>query len=231
MNTKDQSMTDKSKADPKAATAKNDTPTLPAQLEETEIYYDDHHEGVSGAALIDGNRPVTFKLDHKKGFFHPADDDTERYDSLDAVLVNARIYYSKFGVKGPACTSDNGKQGFDREKQIKVTCTECPFYYGIKDFQGQGQCTLRTTVQMVALIEGRPACIQANFSQSSTFGFKQYLEKLRRKGKEFRRVTTRLASRFVNGANPFYAAEFKLHSDTPCVDISPFLDDGEGKAV
>lgn len=204
----------------------NNSKNLPATADSvTAVIFDDHHEGVTGASLADAGRPTTFKLDHKKGKYYPLDDDEERYESLDVVIVNARLAYRKFGNNGPACSSDDGKTGYDVEKKTHVQCDACPFFYGLENFQGQGQCSLGLTMQAVACIDGKSLPIVMNLSQSSARGFTQYLKKLERKGLKIREVTTKLASRYINGKMmSYYAAEFKLPDDhKPVVDITPYL--------
>jgi len=187
------------------------------------VYYDETHEGVSGAGLAGAGRPTSFKLDHRKGHFFPVDDEDEKYPYLDLVIIRARMYYRKFGERGLACSSDNGKFGYDNDKKGQVECEKCPFFYGLTDFKGDGKCSLGLTVQGLADIDKKVIPVQFNFSQSTARSFAPFLKKLERKQQVLRNVTVRLGSRHVASSTPYYAGEFKVISDKAFVDISPYL--------
>lgn len=205
--------------------------------EVVDVFFDESQEGVTGSKLAGEGRPQLFKLDHKKGHLHPIDDDTERYDSLLGVIVNARTYYRRFGPSGVVCESDNGQEGYDNDLKKKIKCRptlgadgkptfECGFSFAKDDFVGNGKCSLGLQIQMVAMLDGQATPIQLNMSASSAREFSKYLDKLKRKNLKMRGVTTKVSSKYIKGRqNQYYAGKFEVEDEDPCVDISELVND------
>ena len=206
-----------------------DNETLPAEVDSEEVadvFFDEAHSGVTGTALADEGRPQLFKLDHKKGKYHPWDDDEEKYDDIVGVIVNARSYYRRFGPSGVSCESDNGIEGYDQDLKQKISCEpdSCKEYSYKLTGNIQGQCGLGLQIQMVAMLDGDPMPLQLNMSATSARAFATYLKKLKRKKQTVRCVTTKLSSRFIKGRfQDYYAGKFEVEDEEPCVDISALL--------
>lgn len=205
-------------ADEKTETTVENETGLVAKEPEMLVHVDDLFEGGSGLDLIDGGRPSIIKLDHKSGRYFFNDDPDKRFESFLMTIVVFRAFFRKFGDHGIACYSDDGVTGRFVELEKNQPCTDCEYYYGLKNFQGDGQCSLGLTLQGIANIEDISTPVQLNLSQSSAKSFKAYAEKLRRSGKQFREVTTQLGSRYIVGKFKYYAAEFSTAEETPVVD-------------
>jgi hypothetical protein len=211
--------------------------TLPAVAGEddvAEVFFDDYQDGVTGVQLAEQAQAQIFKLDHKKGKFHSLDDDEERFDYLDCVIVRARSYYRRFGPSGVACESDNGIKGYDSELKKELDCAEgsCEFSYHIKG-QLQGKCGLGLSLQIMAMLDGVATPIQMNMSKTSAMSFAKYVAKLNRQKKKIQEVTTRIGARYIKGKyQTYYAGDFKVADDEPCVDVSGMLgEEGEQQKV
>jgi len=219
----------KVEGEPEPGTTVLDSETLPANVdsaEVAEVFNDKDHAGVTGSALAASDRPQLFKLDHKKGFIHPFDDDEEKYDSLVGVVVNARTSYRRFGPNGPCCESDNGVTGYDQDLKREIKCKEeCKLSYAL-DTKVDGQCGLGVQIQLLADMDGDPLPLQFTGSSTSARNFATYLAKLKRKKKPVRSVTTKISARFIKGKKQdYYAAKYEVESDTPCFDISALTAD------
>jgi hypothetical protein len=181
------------------------------------ILKDDHHGG-SGLDLLDQGASIV-KLDARGGKMFYSDAPDDRFDHLDMTILDYRIFFRKFGDNGPVCSSDDGKRGFDQELEKWKECKSCPFYHGLKNFQGEGQCGLGGTLQAITVNEGHEFPVQMNLSRSSVRSFKTYCTLLERKGKKLGQVTTQVRGRFVKARYQYWAAEFEMVDDTPVVEI------------
>jgi len=213
----------------------NKEETTVAKADEvTSVYFDDYHDGVSGADLADEGQPSIFKLKHDKGYFFPIDDEDETHDELFVVIVNCRINYRKFKNNQVVCESDNGKVGFDSELSVERSCERpvegveggCQYSYDIpkSQYPGQGQCGLGMSIQGLGLLDDQISPLQMNMAGSSARSFSRYLKKLKRKKVSLRTVLTRVSAKLIRTAdNEWYAGEFK-HVEGP-------LDESMVKAV
>jgi hypothetical protein len=192
----------------------DDTTTEVAVKEDvTSVFFNDYHDGASGMELADQGRPTIYKLDHKKGYYFPIDDEDEHLQELSVIIINCRVYYRKFKNNQVVCTSDNGTTGFDTELNAERSCEpdKCEFSYKIQNYPGQGQCGLGMSIQGLALVDDEVQPMQINMSGSSARAFSTYLKKLRRKKLEMRAVLTRMSSKYIRTANnEWYAGNFQV---------------------
>lgn len=189
------------------------------------ILKDDFHGG-SGLDLLDQGA-ATVKLDPKRGKFFYVDDPDELFESLDMTVIDYRIFFRKFGDSGIICSSDDGKRGWDVELDKWKSCEpeSCTFSHQLRNFQGDGQCTIGCTVQAMTVVEGNELAVQINMSKSSTRAFKTYCEWLRRKNHKITGVTTTIKSRSITaGKFTYNAMAFSMTNEDPLVDVSAFID-------
>lgn len=203
-------------------------PAVPGEENVVDVFEDEYQDSVTGVQLAAADRPQIFKLDHKKGKYHSLDDEDDKYDYIDGVILRARSYYRRFGPSGVVCESDNGEAGFDSELKKELACkADCEYSYTIKDRKIEGQCGLGLSIQMMALLDGVATPVQLNMSATSARSFATFISRMNRKKKRVQEITTRLKSRYINGKfQTYYAGHFDMIDDKPCVDVSGMLDDG-----
>jgi len=219
--------TEKTAEETAVTTVDNASGALVDQEEAGVILKDDFHGG-TGLDLLDQGS-TTVKLDAKRGKFFYVDEPDELFESLEITVVDYRVYFRKFGDSGVICSSDDGKRGYDSELQKWKSCLandgECPFSHQLRNFQGEGQCTIGASVQAITVVEGNELPIQINMSKSSTRGFKTYCEWLHRKNKTLSGVTTEVKGKHITaGKFQYYAMSFSMSSGEPLVDVEAMRD-------